>query len=118
MTRERDDSFTDDLDRKQRIREASATTGARGEDIRTRDAMEGGASGSSPEIPAGELDAADVANARKTARGGLGAGPVGVPGEPPYDSDPGAPWDDLDDAMRMPQSDPNGPDWRNSPRGT
>lgn len=58
---------------------------------RERDAMEGGASGSTPEIPAGDLDAADVANVRKTALGGLSAGPVGTPGAQPHDADPGAP---------------------------
>lgn len=108
MTPEHDD-LDDARDRQEELREASAMTGARGEDVRLREAMEGGESETTPSIPAGDLDAGDVENARKTARGGLGSGPVGVPGERPHHADPGAPWEDLPDAMRMPPSDPEGP---------
>lgn len=115
MTHENDASFDDTLNRQAKLREASAMTGARGEDAQRRDAMEGGETESTPETPAGDLDVADIANARETARGSL-AGRAGTPGERPHDADPGAPWDALPDAMRMTPSDPEGPG-EGEPRG-
>ncbi len=75
--------------------------GARPEDIELEREMNGGESDAAPGIPAGNLDADEVEAARENARGALGQGPVGTPLQNDRGEDPGAPWDNVDDAARM-----------------
>lgn len=83
------------------ISQTAAMTGARPQDIETGRIMNDSETETTPAIPVENLDAGDVANAQEVARGGLGAGPVGVPIDDDLTATPGAPFDQADDAARM-----------------
>lgn len=87
-----------------RLTQAAAMAGARPQDIELEREMEGGETETTPSIPAGNLDADEVEAAQENARGGLGQGPAGTPFQNNQNSrgqNPGAPWDNVDDAARM-----------------
>ena len=105
-----DKSFTERLDHQENLDEASAMVGATDADERRREVMTGGGTGRAPGIPTGDRDAGDVTHARETARGGLGGSTAGLPESDIDAPDSGAPWDQLDEGLRLPPSDPTGPD--------